>query len=283
MIKHFSAKIAGVSAGMLIFLSALCVYGAEQAETARAIRAITPPIAVIEEKVAEKDVWYLDTFYESNGVIQGNRTGRWDELDTVFGYIHRNVNGYMSVSQLERFDVKDYTANFGSYLTFKDSYAHIEAGFGWDVDYIYKFQSIAEYGHKLYKTLFWQMGYSYRGYDTDDTHLVYPGLIYYFGDSYISAIYGASFMEAHDTANFGTIKGDFAITKILRWSAGVAFGERLYDIYGLDAHEERGYILFTGLSLNLYKGIKIRAGYSYGTEEPKFIKRGVNFDVAVKF
>lgn len=283
MTKHFRITESWILIFLLMMACPFRAHAAENAETERLIRRITPPLAIVEEKIAEKDEWYVDSFYEPSDILQGNRTGHWNEITTTFGYKHRNIQGYMSVSQLERFDDKDYTANFGSYLSFKDAYAHIEAGFGWKVSYIYKFQSIAEYGHKLYDNLFWQIGYSYRGYPGYDTHIVYPGLIYYFGDSYMSATYGASFMEAHDTASFGTIKGDFAITKFLRWNCGVAFGERLYDIYNLKARKECGYVLFTGFNYNLYKGINLRVGYSYGTEAPKFIKRSLNFSLAIKF
>jgi len=256
---------------------------AEQAETERLIRRITPPLAVLEREPEKKDEMYADSFYEGSDIVQANRTGHWTELTNRFGYIHRNVQGYISVSELERFDSKDYTANFGSYLNFKDSYAHIEAGFGWDVDYIYKFQSIAEYGHRFVDNLFWQIGYTYRGYPASDTHMVYPELIYYFGNSYMSATYGASYMEGHDTAHFGTVRGDFAITDFLHLWSGAAVGERLYDINGLDAAEEFGCILFIGLTAKVYKGINCRAGYSYSMEEPKFIKRSLNFSLSARF
>jgi YaiO family outer membrane protein len=258
-------------------------YAAEQASVERLVQRLTPPLAVIEDKVEEKDSWYVDGFYEPSNILQGNKTGHWNEIVELFGYIHKNVHGYMAFSQLERFDIKDQTVNVGSYLTFKDQYAHIEMGYGWDCNFIYQWQTITEYGHKLYKNLFAQIGYTYRAYRGDDTYLVSPGLIYYFGDSYISANYGASYMENHDTANLGIFKGDFAITKFLRWNCGVALGGRLYDIRGTDAADEFGYILFTGVNINIYKGINCRFGYSYGTEEPKFIKRSINFAVSCKF
>jgi len=277
------AKKIGV---LIIALSALisCAYAAEQAETERLIRRITPSLAIVKERPAiRKDEYYLDCYYEPSNIFQGNRTGHWNELTNLFGYLHDNIRGYLSISQLERFDNKDYTANFGAYLTFKDFYVHEEIGFGWEVDYIYKLQNIAEYGHRLVKNLFWQVGYTYRGYPTNDTHLIYPGLIYYFGNSYMSADYGISFIEARDTAHFGVVKGDFEITNFLHWSAGVAFGGRLYDIFELDAREEFGYILFTGANVNVYKGINFRAGYSYGTEKPKFMKHSLNFGLSAKF
>jgi len=280
---HRTPKIVFLAVTALCLFITINSYSAEQADVERLVRTITPPISITEEKIEKKDEWFVDAFYEPSDIIQGNSTGHWNEITTLFGYIHKNIHGYFSVSQLERFDKKDYTANFGNYFSFKDYFIHTEVGFGWLVDYIYKFQSIAEYGHRLYKDLFWQIGYTYRGYSLYDTHMVYPGLIYYLGNSYISGNFGATFMESHDTATFGVIKGNFVITDFLQWNMGIAVGERLYDIYNLEARQESGYIIFTGLNIRVYKGISFRVGYSYGTEEPKFIKRSVNFALSTKF
>jgi len=273
---------------IVIFVTIISIFpplsfGAERGETADLLKRITPPISVVEERPGAKDTMLFDSYYDSSDVIQGSRTGHWSELTNSFIYAHNNIHGYASFTEYERFDDRNYTANFGSYINFKDSYVHMEAGFGWDVTYIYEFQSITEYGHKITDGLFWQVGYNYRGYNTDDVHMVYPGLIYYFGDSYMSADYGASFMEGHDTAHFGTMRGSFAITKFLQWRPGFSFGQRLYDINGFDAAKEYGFILFSDFVFNLYKGINLRVGYSYGTERPKFIKRGLNFGLSIKF
>ncbi|MDD5136551.1 MAG: hypothetical protein PHN63_04315, partial [Candidatus Omnitrophica bacterium] len=175
-------------------------------------------------------------------------------------------------------------ANFGSYINMKNSYLRLETGFGWNVNYTYNFQTITEYAHKLIKDVFWQVGYNYRAYENSgDSHNVYPGLIYYFGDHYIAANYGIGWIESRDDSHFGMIKGNFRITDFLRLYGGTAFGERLYDIFGRAAHSETGYIVFTGVSLDVYKGISCRVGCSYGTEKPKFIKRSLNFDAMVKF
>lgn len=271
-------------AGILLCAVIPRAYAAQDGETERLLRKITPPIEVIEGKVEKEDQILFDCFYEPSNIIQGSRTGHWNELTNLFGYAHKNINGYISNTQFERFDNKDYTLNIGSYLNFPDSgYTHMEVGFGWMVDYLYKFITIAEYGHRLYKTLYWQAGYSYRGYSTGDVHMVYPGLIYYFGDSYLSGDFGVNMTEGHDTAYFGTFRGNCAITDFLNLWGAVSFGEKLYDIYGLDAHEEKGYILSIGLTYKLYKGMSVRIGYSYGEEAPKFIKRSVNFGGQVKF
>jgi hypothetical protein len=148
---------------------------------------------------------------------------------------------------------------------------------------MYKFQSIAEYGHKIVKGLFWQAGYSYRNYSTNDTYTIYPGLIYYFGDSYISADYGLSLIERRGAGQFGTVKGTFALGKYLSWLIGAAVGERLYDIYELAPQKEYGYIIFTGFNINLYKNLSVRIGCSYGTEKPDFIKRSADVALSLKF
>lgn len=271
---------------ILIFLSMMIriSWAAEQSETERLIRRITPPLSLLEEKPKKKEEWLIDFFEEPSDIVQGSRRGHWNELTNTIGYKYENIQSYFSASRFERFDDDDYTASIGSYISMKDSYAHMEAGFGWDVDYMYKLQSIIEYGHRIYKTVYLQAGYNYRDYDSGDTHLVYPGIIYYFGDNYISVDYGASGIEGRGLANFGTVKGNFAITSFLDWMGGIAFGERLYDIYGFDrASAERGFILFTGVNMEIYKDIKFRVGYSYGTEAPKFIKRSVNFGISAKF
>ena len=269
---------------LLLAASPTNLFAAEQADTERMLRHVTPPISVIKEEVQKKDQWYFDSYYSPSLVLEGTRTGRWDEQTNTFGYTHQNIQGYFSTTAYDRLGTNDYTADFGSYITLKDSYVHFETGFGWDVDYIYDFQVIAEYGHKLIKDLFWQVGYNYRTYRlSDDTHNFYPGLIYYFGDHYISANYGVGWIEARDTANFGVVKGSFLITDFLRYYCGIAFGERLYDIFGLPAHKETGYIGFMGINLTVYKGISARVGCSYGTETPKFIKRSLDFGLNVKF
>ena len=263
------------------------VHAAEQASVEDLVRGLTPPRAVMEDKEPEKDTWYYDVYYEPGNVLQGAKRGHWNELDYNFGYTHKNITGYLLITQQERFDTKNNTAALGAYINMdKDQYMRLDCGLGWGGEmFLYQLQSISEYGHRIYENLFAQVGYTYRSYrgSFDDTHLVAPGLIYYFGDSYLSANYGASYMESHDTASIGVFKGDFAITKFLRWNCGVAVGGRLYDILGKDAGDEQGYILFTGVNINLYKGINCRFGYIYGTEEPKFIKRSIYYAVSAKF
>ncbi|MDD3905017.1 MAG: hypothetical protein PHS46_00625 [Candidatus Omnitrophica bacterium] len=260
------------------------VFAAEQADMERVLRKITPSPVIAEDIIAKKDSWYFDCFYEPSVIIQGNRTGRWSEITHTFGYTHKNIQGYFSISQLDRMGNDDYTANFGAYISLENSYIHFEPGFGWDVDYIYDFQNIIEYGHKLYKTLFWQMGYNYRSYrKSGNTHLAYPSLIYYFGDNYIGATCGVSYIEGRDNASFGNIRGNFKITESLSLYGGVAFGERLYDIFPRKSNKESGFILFGGATLNVYKGITARVGYTYGTEAPKFQKHGVHYGVMAKF
>lgn len=262
-------------------------YAAEQASVEKLVQRLTPPLAVRAAEEPTKDSWYFDAYYEPGDVLQGTRTGHWNELDYTFGYTHKNITGYMFISQQERFDNKNNAAGWGAYINMdKDQYAHFECGPGWGGKmFLYQLQTIAEYGHRLHENLFGQISYTYRSYrgSYDDTSLLAPGLIYYFGDSYLSANYGASYMESHDTASIGIFKGDFAITKFLRWNCGVAFGGRLYDILGKDAADEQGYILFTGVNINIYKGINFRFGYTYGTEEPKFIKRSLYYAVSAKF
>ncbi len=257
-------------------------YAAQQTNTPNIITEAPPPIpAKIAEE--EKIEVFADSYYEPSDVAQGSRKGSWKEVTDMAGLSKGNLKGYFSVSQLRRFEDTNYTANFGAYLMMKNSSLHFETGFAWDRTFIYRLQDIIEYSHKLYNYLYWQLGYTYRAYPTGDTHLIYPGLIYYFGDSYISANYGASIIASRGAGNMGTVKLNIALNKYVSWWWGGAYGQWLYDIDGLPASQEVGYILFSGFTYNINKWLTARIGYSYGTEKPKFLKRNLMYGLSLKF
>lgn len=266
-----------------VFLSNLiCIGHAEKLEIERQTKAIPPslPASVKEE---QKNDFFAFSFYETSDVKIGRNKGKWSELTSSAGYKYKGISSYFSYSRLDRRRTVDHTFNVGSYFKIKDFYVHEEIGFGADVSYIYKFQNIAELSHKLYKSLYWQISDTYRDYKTNDSQLISPGLTCYFGNHYVSASYGMSHVATRGTANLGTLKGDFEITDWLRWNAGATYGQWLYDIQGKDASDEVGYILNTGFNLKIYKDFHIGAGYSYGTEKPKFIIRSINVFASIKF
>ncbi len=256
---------------------------ADQVEAERMIKQPAIPHAIIEGKRPPESKWYVGTFYDLGDVVQGSRLGEWTEVTGWLGRRQDNINVYASFSQLKRFSEKDYTGNLGAYLNLEEYFIHEELGFGSDVDFIYKIQNIAELSHRLHKNLFWQLGYTYRHYNTNDTFLAYPGLIYYIGDNYIRADYGISHIESRGTGQFGSLRGSFAINNLLKWDVGTSIGEWLYDIYGLSARKEYGYILYTMFNFEITKDIRLSAGYTYGTERPKFIKRSLNVSLSVNF
>ncbi len=243
----------------------------------------SPVPSVVEEVVPREKKWYFGSFYDLGNTVQGHRTGDWQEIDGWLGYKFDKINVYTSFSQLRRFHEKDYTNSLGAYFNLNNYYIHEEVGAGWDVDFIYKFQNILEISHKLYKNLFWQIGYNYRNYSYNDNYLGYPGLIYYFGDNYISANYGATHIESRGTGQFGTLKGSFALNNRLRWSLGTSIGQWLYDIYGLSPEKEYGYIGFTMFNIQLFRGLNLGLGYSYSMENPKFIKRSFDCSLSLEF
>ncbi|MEW5758239.1 MAG: hypothetical protein AB1755_02020 [Candidatus Omnitrophota bacterium] len=276
MVKKFILSI-------LLFLFMYLYLYAADTDTERRLREIVPPAVVVKDVIEEKDKVYYNVFYEPNRVLQGATKGRWIETTGTIGYGHKNIRGYFSSSQLKRIHQKDYIASMGAYLSFKDSYVHFEGGGGWNLSFIYKSQFLAEYGHKIIKNLYGQLGYTFKGYSSGNTHIVLPGLIYYFGDSYISGFYGTSAIEGRGLSFFGSLRGDFALTSFLKFDVGVSYGSRLYDIYGFDASEELGYIINTGFTLKLCEGVNFRAGYTNSMERPKFFKKGANFSLAIKF
>lgn len=256
---------------------------AEQVTVERLAREPAIGYAVTETEAPSENKWYAGTFYDYGDVVQGSRLGKWTEITSWVGRKYKDVRGYVSFSKLERFNDRDYTGNLGAYVKLKDYYLHEEIGFGSDVDFIYKFQHIAEVSHKLYKNLSWQLGYTFRQYNPNNTHLIYPGLTYYFGDHYISADYGITHIESRGTGQFGTVKASFALNKRLRWMTGASVGEWLYDIYGFSAGKEYGYIGFTSFNTEIFPGVHLNTGFSYGEENPKFIKRSYTVSLSADF
>lgn len=282
-LKHDKYKKFLIFGFAILLALPSCVLAAEQAETAKIITQITPAAIAKVETEKQKGEIFIDNYYEHSKVHQGTRRGSWEETTNLAGYKYGNLRSYFSVSQLRRFDDRNYTANFGAYYTMPNSYCHFETGFGWDTSYIYRTQNLAEYAHRLYKGLYWQLGYNYRTYGSGNSQLIYPGLYYYFGNSYLALEYGRSMIDGRGGGNMGSLKSNIAINNRLNWWSGAAYGQRLYDIYELPASEQYGCIIFSGFTYKVTENISLRAGYTYGKEKPKFFKRGYMLDLALKF
>lgn len=271
-----------IAALPFIFFIPIYSYAAQEGNTASIVTQMPPPVSVIKPPEEKMEI-FTDSYYEYSDIVQGSRNGSWKEVTNLAGIAKGGLRGYFSVSQLRRFSDRNYTANFGAYIIMKDSYAHFETGFGWDISYIYRLQDTIEYAHRIYKGLYGQLGYNYRAYPAGDNHLIYPGFIYYFGNNYISANYGATIIESRGTGNMGSMKLNLAVNDRLSWWFGGAYGEWLYDIFGLPSNDEFGYLLYSGFTFNITKWVSARIGYSYGTEKPKFLKRNLMYGLSFKF
>lgn len=222
--------------------------------------------------------------YEYSWIKQGSRKGNWKILTAHVALMHNNLESpYFEFTQHDRFREIDDTFNIGSYFKIKDDYLRIEAGFGKDVDFIYKNEAIIEYDHLLVKKLFVETRASYLNYPENDVYIFSPGLIYYFGNNYVNLSYNMSFTESRDMAQWGVLKGLFAINEKLRVWTGTAIGERLYDVFPRKASEQYSYIGFATFEYKITNNIGFNLGYSYSMEKPKFIKRSLNTGLFIKF
>ena len=228
---------------------------------------------------------FFSSFYEYSAVKQGGRKGQWRLFTNTVGYSFANgFVPYLEVDSWDRFHNSDQLFNLGAYLKFKDfSYFHSEIGFGNDITYLPRFRFLQEYEHKLSGGLSWQAGFKYLHYPVNDVYLAYPGLIYYFGDSYLSAFYNAGFTESRGAASSALFKGNLALNKFIDFWFGGAVGERLYDIDLLKSSKQYGYIMFAGIDFKVYKDLRLRLGYSYGMEKPAFIARSIDYGLSIKF
>jgi len=257
-------------------------FSAGKDEVEQMVHMPIPPKEVTEKK----GKFFASTYYDYGSVNQDHKKGQWKLLVETLGYnINNYITPYTEFYYWDRLHKKDYAVNAGTYFRFKDSpaFGRIEIGFGSDIDYIYTFQTTAEYAHRLKGNLYWQAGYKFLNYSENDVYILYPGLIYYLGDHSIALSYNLSITESRGTASWGTIKGDFRINDRIRFYTGTAIGNRLYDIDLLNSNKQYGYILFGGFDFNIMKNVNLKLGGSYSRENPAFIKRSAECALIVRF
>ncbi|MDD5679877.1 MAG: YaiO family outer membrane beta-barrel protein [Candidatus Omnitrophica bacterium] len=237
------------------------------------------------DDTAKKEKIFFNAYYEYGWVQQGFRKGNWQLSTGRFAYsINDMMTPYLAFNTYERFTKKDYTIDTGYDFRFdKTTYGNAELSVGADVDYMYRYRTNLSYGHKLYKNLCWEINGRYMNYKGNDVGLASPALIYYFGNHYVSAAYGVSLTHTRGAAQWGVFKGTFALNDDLHLSGGMAHGQRLYDIYEIDASKQLGYIFFAGLDYNLVKNLNARIGYSYSKERPNWQKHSMDFSLNLKF
>ncbi|MDD5355774.1 MAG: hypothetical protein PHY56_04520, partial [Candidatus Omnitrophica bacterium] len=113
---------------IFVILHPSVIFAAGESATEQMLRTVAPPPSRMEAAPEGKGEISLDSYYEGSRVVQGSRPGRWKEITNRIAYKYKNVQAYATMSQWQRFSVNNYTANFGAYLTFPNSYAHLEAG-----------------------------------------------------------------------------------------------------------------------------------------------------------
>jgi|WetSurMetagenome_2_1015567.scaffolds.fasta_scaffold163541_2 YaiO family outer membrane protein len=261
-------------AGLLILASARAVRAEEQ---------------VLERQMKEKNLQlggFAASVYDENGrVTMGERNGLWR---TVTGDLSVTINKrwtpYLEAIAYHRFGEQDYTWALGAYGKLSwDDYIQLEAGLGANRDFVYKWQARGEYERKLARNIFGALGYSYRDYEISRVNILYPGVIYYFGENYASAYYNLAHTSNRGTAGSATLKSSFIIRRLVHVWLGTSFGERLYDVNELPAADQKGYIIFYGLDFNVTKLLNVRLGSSYGREKPDFVIRSLDAGLAVRF
>ncbi len=244
---------------------------------------------VLEWQMKEKNLqlggFSASIYNEIGRVTIGERNGIWR---TITGDLAIPVNQYwtpyLEATAFNRFGEQDYAWALGAYGKLSPSdYVHLEAGLGTSRDYIYKWQARAEYERKMVQNVFGALGYHYRDYNTAKVNMFYPGVIYYFGDNYASAYVNLVHTSARGTAKSVTLKSSFLIRQLVHVWLGTSFGERLYDVRILPASDQKGYIIFYGLDINITKFLNVRLGSSYGREKPDFVIRSLDAGLAVKF
>lgn len=222
--------------------------------------------------------------FEYGWVEQGDREGDWKMQSLTLGYAAGKFTPYVLAESWERFREEDYTLNAGAYYRIASrSYLHAQVGFGLQRDYLYRNLIRLEYEQPLAGRFNWFLGGRCLTYSYNDVYILYPGLIYYWGDSYAQFFFNDAFTESRGSAQSVQGKVFYALISRLGAYAGAALGERLYDIFLLPAASQDGYIGFCGVEYRLNNQARARVGYSYSHENPRFIKRSVEAGIFLTF
>jgi YaiO family outer membrane protein len=252
---------------------------ADEVQTYREIKDWTPYFG------GEVGTPYLAGSFEYSSVhLSQNHQVDWYESDVQLSLPLKGATPYFDVAYYQRDGVGDYALTAGSYFKLGPDTLQVEAGAGLNVDFIYQFQSTVEYQYRLANNLYGKIRARYMRYDTaGDVWVGSPvGLIYYFGDNYVTADYDCSSTAGRGTAQWGSVKADFTVNP--RWGlyTGAAVGERLFDMSELPASLENGYILFAGVRFRLLKDAQLTTGISYSEEQPTFIQRSIDVSLSIK-
>ncbi len=253
---------------------------ADRAPAMRVIKAPPEEEPVYAEKV------YLHSFYEIDRVKQGSKKGYWQTWTSRIAYLNHNLQQpYIDFTEYKRFSEENYNLEAGTYFKLKNGYIHGGVGFGdfVETNFTYQWKGFLEVEYNLFSTLYMNVEGKYLQKNPDNVYVLTPGLVYYFGDHYITAVYGATFIESRGEGNFGTFKGSFMVTGHINVYGGTAIGEWLYDIYGLKASKEFGYIFFAGINVNIMKNSKLMLSGSWAHENPEFDSCGINVGLLGKF
>ncbi|MFZ4612426.1 MAG: PorP/SprF family type IX secretion system membrane protein, partial [Bacteroidia bacterium] len=149
------------------------------------------------------------------------------------------------------------------------SYVHHEVGFGWDDDFVYRFQNLVTLGVRMFKgkDLFWQVGYVYRDCTIRDTHIVYPGLVYRFGENMINVTYAASFDRNVDDLNGGI--GVMAYSD--RMGSGVVSTNSISGMYSYQINVNRRFSLRAGIQMTYVQRSIDPSKMNFGDQiDPKY-------------
>ena len=237
------------------------------------------PVSIQQDRNA-----YANSFYEYSWVKLNFQDILWREWTTRIAKMEGNLaSPYADITAYERGWIKNYSYDLGSYFKSAGGTLDLGAGFGSDITYIYRYKIFMDYERKLVDSLNWGFSGSFFDYVPGKVGIISPGLIYYFGNNYLSANAGVSFTQRRGAAGFGTIKAGLAVGDKVNWWFGAALGQRLYDAAVLKSSQQSGYILFNGWDIKLSKDLTFRFGGSYSFEHPHFLKRSLESGFALKF
>ncbi len=228
--------------------------------------------------------WMMDFYYEYNRVDFNSLSGNWQEQSATLSYIAGPCfTPYIELARLTRLGTTDYNIKAGGYYRLPEGSLWVEVGAGADVDFTYNFSGIIEYESYLAEDINWLLNTTFLDYDAGSVLILKPGLIRYLGDNHFQLSYMAIFTQGRGYAQGADARAYFAVSENAGLLLGASLGQRLFDLNPEIKDRPWGLNSFAGLRYNPGENLTIRAGYTYGVEEPDFRLHGPNLSLAIRF
>ena len=206
---------------------------------------------------ADAGAWALDLSGDRAGVSLGtSRTSWWSGRGQLTWRREGKGGVFAAVEGYRRFGATDTTFIAAGWRQLRRWSFYAEGGVTPEADFYYR-RSVEVEAYRRVGESVWvpHLGYRYWLFPGQHVHLVSPRLTRYGARSELHARLSFVRNTTHGTSSeSGFVRGHFDVRPRLRLGAGVAVGERIFDVTALPRDPSPGWVVFAEARVGLGDG-----------------------------